>query len=127
TTFSRDWSSDVCSSDLTTIRNNPAHGSAMTPDPRTTATVPALRLSSFYFTYYAALGAFTPYWAMHLQSRGMSITTISVMMSLWYATRVLAPTAWATLAATSPRPIRWLRIGSVLTAASFSCFLSQQP
>src|SRR5690606_12568079 len=91
------------------------------------ATVPALRLSSFYFTYYAALGAFTPYWAMHLQSRGMSITTISVMMSLWYATRVLAPTAWATLAATSPRPIRWLRIGSVLTAASFACFLPQQP
>ncbi|MEN1940582.1 MFS transporter [Luteimonas sp. MJ246] len=99
----------------------------MTPDPRTTATVPAVRLSSFYFTYYAALGAFTPYWAMHLQSRGMSITTISVMMSLWYATRVLAPSAWATLAATSPRPIRWLRIGSVLTAASFACFLPQQP
>ena len=91
------------------------------------AAVPTVRLSSFYFTYYAALGAFTPYWAMHLQSRGMSITAISVMMSLWYATRVVAPTAWATLAASSPRPIRWLRIGSVLTVLTFACFLPQQP
>src|SRR5690554_3765883 len=89
--------------------------------------VPLVRLSSFYFAYYAALGAFTPYWALYLHSRGMGITAISVMMSLWYATRVVAPTAWATLAAASPRPIRWLRIGSVLTVASFACFLPQQP
>ncbi|MGY1457679.1 MULTISPECIES: MFS transporter [unclassified Luteimonas] len=91
------------------------------------AAVPMVRLSSFYFAYYAALGAFTPYWALYLQSRGMSITAISVMMSLWYATRVVAPTTWATLAGASPRPIRWLRIGSVLTVASFACFLPQQP
>ena len=100
----------------------------MTPGPNhAVPAVPTIRLSSFYFTYYAALGAFTPYWAMHLQSRGMSITAISVMMSLWYATRVVAPTTWATLAASSPRPIRWLRIGSVLTVLSFACFLPQQP
>lgn len=89
--------------------------------------VPMVRLSSYYLAYYAALGAFTPYWAMHLQARGMSITAISVMMSLWYATRVVAPTAWASLAGASPKPIRWLRIGSVLTLASFACFLPPQP
>ena len=91
------------------------------------AAAPVVRLSGFYFAYYAALGAFTPYWAMHLQSRGMGITAISVMMSLWYATRVVAPSTWATLAAASPKPIRWLRIGSVLTVASFACFLPEQP
>ncbi|GGK05006.1 MFS transporter [Luteimonas terricola] len=96
------------------------------PHPHAAA-VPMVRLSSFYFAYYAALGAFTPYWALYLQSRGMGITAISVMMSLWYATRVVAPTTWATLASASPRPIRWLRIGSVLTVASFACFLPQQP
>ena len=100
----------------------------MAEDPRPgAAAVPVVRLSSFYFAYYAALGAFTPYWAMHLQSRGMGITAISVMMSLWYATRVVAPSTWATLAAASPKPIRWLRIGSVLTVASFACFLPEQP
>lgn len=99
----------------------------MIDQARPPAPAPVVRLSSFYFTYYAALGAFTPYWAMHLQTRGMGITAISVMMGLWYATRVVAPPVWAGLAAASPRPIRWLRIGSLLTLASFACFLPEQP
>ena len=85
--------------------------------------VPAFRLSSFYFAYYAALGAFTPYWALFLKHRGMDVAAISILMSLWYGTRVIAPSAWTTLAARSPQPIRWLRIGCVLTVASFALFL----
>jgi len=69
-------------------------------------TVPVARLSSFYLFYYAALGAFTPYWSLFLTARGMSVTAISVMMGLWYATRVVAPSTWTSLAAASPRPIR---------------------
>jgi len=90
-------------------------------------TVPVARLSSFYLFYYAALGAFTPYWSLFLTARGMSVTAISVMMGLWYATRVVAPTAWTSLAATSPRPIRLLRIGCVLTLISFAAFLLPLP
>ncbi|KRG70643.1 MFS transporter [Pseudoxanthomonas dokdonensis] len=86
-------------------------------------TVPVLRLSSFYLFYYAALGAFTPYWSLFLSARGLSITAISVMMSLWYATRVVAPTAWTSLAAAAPQPIRWLRIGCALSLLSFCAFL----
>ena len=85
--------------------------------------IPAFRLSSFYFAYYAALGAFTPYWALFLKSRGMDVAAISVLMSLWYATRIIAPTTWTTLAARSPQPIRWLRIGCALTLASFAVFV----
>ncbi|MCL7713619.1 MFS transporter [Stenotrophomonas mori] len=95
---------------------------ALPPPP-----VPAARLSSFYFFYYAALGAFTPYWSLYLQSRGMGVAAISVMMSLWYATRVVAPSTWTSLAALSPQPIRWLRLGCLLTVASFSAFLLPQP
>lgn len=91
------------------------------------ATVPVARLSSFYFFYYAALGAFTPYWSLYLQSRGMSVTAISVMMSLWYATRVVAPSTWTSLAAASPRPIHWLWIGCVLTLLTFTGFLVPAP
>ncbi|WP_305804901.1 MFS transporter [Stenotrophomonas sp. YIM B06876] len=98
----------------------------MTSVPRLPDAVPAARLSSFYFFYYAALGAFTPYWSLYLQSRGMSVTAISVMMSLWYATRVVAPSTWTSLAAVSPQPIRWLRLGCVLTLLSFSGFLLPQ-
>ena len=85
--------------------------------------VPMLRLSSFYFAYYAALGAFTPYWGLFLQSRGMKVGAISVLMSLWYATRILAPSTWTTLAARSARPIRWLHAGCWLTLLSFAAFL----
>lgn len=85
--------------------------------------VPFARLAGFYFAYYAALGAFTPYWSLYLQSQGMGVAAISVLMSLWYATRVFAPSAWTALAARSPRPIRWLHLGCVLTVVSFAAFL----
>ncbi len=88
-----------------------------------TSTVPVARLSSFYLVYYAALGAFTPYWSLFLASRGMSVTAISVMMSLWYATRVVAPSIWTSAAARSANPIRWLRAGCILTLLTFAAFL----
>jgi len=85
--------------------------------------VPYARLSAFYLAYYAALGAFTPYWSLFLQAKGLPIAMISVLMSLWYATRMLAPSTWTTLAARSSTPIRWLWIGCGLTLASFAAFL----
>ena len=84
---------------------------------------PAARLSSFYFSYYAVLGAFTPYWGLYLQSRGLDAAAISVLMSLWYATRIVSPTLWTTLAARSPHPIRWLHLGCLLALACFTLFL----
>jgi MFS family permease len=57
----------------------------------------------------------------------MSVTAISVMMGLWYATRVIAPSTWTSLAAASPRPIRLLRVGCVLTLISFAAFLLPLP
>lgn len=97
----------------------------MTPHPRDT--VPVARLSSYYLFYYAALGAFTPYWSLFLTARGMSVTAISVMMGIWYATRIVAPTTWTSIAAASSHPIRWLRIGSVLTLLTFCAFLLPLP
>lgn len=87
------------------------------------AAVPIARLSSFYLAYYAALGAFTPYWSLFLQSRGMQVGAISVLMSLWYATRIVAPSTWTTLAARSAHPIRWLHLGCWLTLLAFAVFL----
>ena len=95
----------------------------MSPSSPAVVPVPMLRLAGFYFAYYAALGAFTPYWSLYLQSQGMGVAAISVLMSLWYATRILAPGTWTVLAARSTRPIRWLRIGCWLTLASFAGFL----
>lgn len=85
--------------------------------------IPAFRLASFYFAYYAALGAFTPYWSLFLKARGQDVAAIGLLMSLFYATRVIAPSSWSWLAARSPRPVDWLRIGCALTLGSFSLFL----
>ncbi|WP_411831941.1 MFS transporter [Pseudoxanthomonas mexicana] len=93
------------------------------PAPRSAAAIPLARLSGFYFAYYAALGAFTPYWSLYLQSRGMDVAAISVLMSLWYATRIVAPSTWTTAAAHSRNPIRWLWLGCALTVVSFLAFL----
>ena len=90
---------------------------------RPPAAIPYGRLAGFYFAYYAALGAFTPYWSLYLESLGLQATAISVLMSLWYATRIVAPGAWTALAARSARPVRWLRIGCLLTFAGFAAFL----
>ena len=85
--------------------------------------IPASRLSSFYFVYYAALGAFTPYWSLFLKSRGQDVAAIGVLMSLWYATRIVAPSTWSGLAARSRHPVRWLRGGCVLTLAGAALFV----
>ncbi len=85
--------------------------------------IPQVRLSSFYFAYYAALGAFTPYWSLLLKDRGHGVAAISVLMSLWYATRIVAPSAWGWLAGRAARPVQWLRIGCALTVATFAVFL----
>jgi len=85
--------------------------------------LPYWRLSSFYFWYYAALGGFTPYFAQWLHDLGQDAGAISALMALWYATRVFAPTLWSGYATRSPHPIRWLRLGAVLTLVSFAGFL----
>lgn len=89
----------------------------------TAAPVPARRLAAFYLAYYAALGAFSPYWSLFLKSRGQDVAAISVLMSLWYATRIVAPSSWSWLAARARRPVYWLRAGCALTLASFALFL----
>jgi len=89
----------------------------------TSATIPARRLAGFYLAYFAALGAFSPYWSLFLKARGQDVAAISVLMSLWYGTRIVAPSAWSWLAGRSPRPIHWLRGGCVLVLGSFLLFL----
>lgn len=89
--------------------------------------IPALRLSAYYFFYLAGLGAFSPYFPLYLEARGLSPWLISVMMSLWYATRVVAPTAWDHATQRAANPIAWLRGGAIATLVFFSGFLLQVP
>ncbi len=85
--------------------------------------VPYWRLASFYAFYYAVLGAFSPYFSLYLEQRGLSPWWISVLMSFWYVTRVFVPSLWAAGSEQSGRPVVWLRAGSLLTGLSLLLFL----
>lgn len=80
------------------------------------------RLAAFYAAYLAALGAFSPYFPLFLDAQGLSAVAISTLMSLWYGTRIVAPSAWGWLTQNSARPIRWLRGGALLTLLCFAGF-----
>lgn len=56
------------------------------------------RLSSWYFFYFAFIGAFSPYFALYLQSLGLSAWNISVLLSLMQVMRMVAPNLWSWLA-----------------------------
>ncbi len=59
--------------------------------------MPYWRLSSFYFFYFAALGALLPYWGLYLQSRGFDAVAIGSLMALLMASKIVAPNVWGWL------------------------------
>ena len=85
------------------------------------------RLKLYYFAYLAALGAFSPYFGPFLQARGFDAWQLSVLMSLWYASRALAPNLWNIGVARSAKPIQWLRHGALATLLATLCFLPHWP
>lgn len=81
------------------------------------------RLSNVYFWYYAALGAFTPYFARWVKDAGHGALAASATLALWYATRIAAPPLWTALCERSPQPLRWLQGGAAASLVGFSGFL----
>ena len=84
---------------------------------------PSWRLSSFYFWYYAAVGALSPYFGRWVVESGHGALAASMVMALWYATRVLAPPLWSWGCGRAAEPLHWLRAGAWASAAGFSGFL----
>ncbi len=83
-------------------------------------------LSSFYFFYFAYLGAFAPFFALYLNSVGMSAVEIGMLMALPQLTRILAPHLWGWLADRSGRRIHVVRwSGAVGTLAFLGVFAGE--
>ena len=77
----------------------------------------------FYFCYYAALGAYTPYVGRWVDGLGHGGFVVGAMLGLWYGTRIVAPPAWAALTGRSARPGEWFVAGCVATLLCFAGFL----
>jgi len=56
--------------------------------------LPAKRLASFYFFWFAALGVLIPYWGLYMQDRGYRPAQIGAIFALLMATKMVAPNVW---------------------------------
>ncbi|HEX5755463.1 MAG TPA: MFS transporter, partial [Arenimonas sp.] len=81
------------------------------------------RYAAYYFCYYAAIGATTPYLSRWADALGHGGFVIGALMGLWYGSRILAPPLWALLLQRSQRPGHWFVAGSALTLLAFSAFV----
>lgn len=60
--------------------------------------LPYWRLSSFYFFYFATLGALLPYWGLYLRSLGFGPSAIGALMAVLMVTKIVAPNVWSIIA-----------------------------
>lgn len=84
--------------------------------------LPYWRLSGYYFFYFAFIGAFSPYFALYLQSLAFSAANIAVLMSLMQVMRIVAPNLWGWLAERSGMRVPIVRLSAVASLAGFSIF-----
>lgn len=78
------------------------------------------RLSSFYFFFFATLGALLPYWGWYLQSLGYSSLQIGQMMAVIMATKIVSPNVWGWIADHTGRRMAVVRIGTLLAVFTFA-------
>ena len=81
--------------------------------------MPYWRLSSFYFFYFASLGALLPFWGVYLQDQGFTALAIGQLMAILQATKIVAPNVWGWLADRTGRTLRIIRLASLLTWLAF--------
>lgn len=88
--------------------------------------LPYVRLSGFYFFYFALLGAMVPYWSLYLKSFGFDAQTIGVLMALMHASRIIAPNLWGWIADRTGARLRIVRLGSMMTCVAFIAIFWQE-
>ncbi len=79
-----------------------------------------LRLSGFYFVYFASLGVLLPYWGPYLLALGFGPARIGELMAIPQATKLIAPTLWGWLADRTGRRMRVIRWACLASALSFA-------
>lgn len=82
--------------------------------------MPYWRLSSFYFFYFALLGAIIPFWPLYLSDQGYGPLEIGMLGAIIMGTKVLSPYLLGWLADKTGRPLRIIRYAAFL---SLFCFM----
>ncbi len=82
-----------------------------------------VRISAFYFCYFAVLGAYLPYWPLYLKDLGFVPHQIGELMAVVLLTKIMAPYIWAWVGDHTRRRLRIIRIATFLAFASFALSL----
>jgi MFS transporter, PPP family, 3-phenylpropionic acid transporter len=81
--------------------------------------LPYWRLSAYYFSYFAFIGAFSPYFGLYFQSLGFNAWDIGLLMSLLQVMRIVAPNVWGWLADELGARMPIVRIAAAMSIAGF--------
>ncbi len=79
------------------------------------------RLSGFYWSYFALVGSFMPFWGLYLKHQGFSILAISQLLAISSATKLVAPNLWGYLADRFSIRIAIIRLGAFGAFTVFLC------
>jgi len=82
--------------------------------------MPYWRLASFYFFYFAALGALIPFWGLYLKDCGFTPLAIGELMAIFMATKIVAPNLWGWIADRTETRLSMVRLASLATLLAFS-------
>jgi len=78
------------------------------------------RLASFYFMYFALIGAIMPYWALYLTDQGYSPVEIGLLGSILMGTKIVSPYLSGWLSDKTGRPVKVIRWSASLSLLCFS-------
>jgi PPP family 3-phenylpropionic acid transporter len=84
--------------------------------------IPYLRLSGYYFFYFAFIGVFSPYFGLYLQSLSFSAWDIGLLMSQMQLMRLCGPYLWGALADRLTRRLPIVRLAGLISLIGFSAF-----
>ena len=82
--------------------------------------IPYWRLSSFYWFYFATLGAFIPYFSLYLSDAGFNAIEIGQLMAVIMGTKIVAPYLWGWIADHRGSRLGIIRIGAVLAMLGYT-------
>ncbi|WP_246540435.1 MFS transporter [sulfur-oxidizing endosymbiont of Gigantopelta aegis] len=82
--------------------------------------IPYWRLSSFYWFYFATLGALIPYLSLYLSDKGFSAVEIGQLMAVMMGTKIVAPYLWGWIADHRGNRLSLIRLGALLSVLGYS-------